>query len=75
MKVETVKCDECGAIKGESNHWLAIDVRPESISEGNQLISIGFKNVPSPNFNRRDLCGQACFYKHLDGLLFAGKKE
>lgn len=74
MKVETVKCDECGAIKGESNHWLALDVRNGAPFP--PWIHIGDIHVESESgFQRRDICGQACFYKHLDGLLFAGKKE
>lgn len=74
MKVETVKCDECGAIKGESNHWLVLDVFKDDGSPLLPWIHIGDVS-PEKGFERRDLCGQACFYKHLDGLLFAGKKE
>lgn len=64
MRVETVKCDECGAIKGESNHWLKIQVDPETGA-------VSVKHcVPMIGYQERDICGQACFHKYLDRILF-----
>ena len=68
MRIETVKCDECGVVKKDSNHWLHIDV----LGPMEPFIHLGHKE-PDPSFERRDLCGQGCFHRHLDKLLFPEK--
>ncbi len=64
MKVETVKCDECGAVRGEANHWLKIQVDAQAAA-----IVV---NHPGPvvGYEERDICGQMCFYRHIGVLLF-----
>lgn len=71
MRIETVKCDQCGAVKGESNHWLHMDVATNR--DGNIIyVSIG-RAKTEQGFERMDLCGQECFHKILDALLFTQK--
>ncbi len=77
MRIETVKCDQCGVVKGESNHWLQMDVAPFNRSDTfpKWRISVNDEGpAPRPTYNRLDLCGQECFHKKLDTLLFAGKQ-
>ncbi len=75
MRVETVKCDQCGAIKGEGDHWLLIDVQNRSTgAPGTPRIVIPPDDKLLDGYQRRDLCGQACFHKHLDALLFPERK-
>lgn len=33
----TVRCDECGAVKGETNHWLVVAVRYETPRQSNLI--------------------------------------
>lgn len=66
MKITTVKCDECGVVKEESNHWLHMDVRE---GDGGPVIVMG-DPVLDTDFARHDICGQGCFHRHLDKLLF-----
>lgn len=68
MKITTVKCDECGVVKEESNHWLHVDVDMDS----GPLVHINDAYVAN-GFERLDLCGQGCFHRHLDKLLFPEK--
>jgi hypothetical protein len=75
MRVETVKCDQCGAIKGEGNHWLYVDVENIAGTKHQRpVIIIDIDGDPQDNCERRDLCGQDCFHKHLDALLFTKPK-
>lgn len=67
-KIKTVKCDECGVIKGESNHWLEIDI--SIVGECPMVIVSNVEPRCPSGYERHDLCGQACFHKHLDTLLF-----
>ena len=71
MKIETVKCDECGVVKEESNHWLHIDVH-QGTADATPWINLGRHDL-MPAWERRDLCGQGCFHRHLDKLLFPEK--
>ncbi len=77
MRVETVKCDQCGAMKGEGNHWLKLKVAP---ALGDLPLAVhastgeNDRTYLEESWETRDLCGQACFHKHLDALLFPEKK-
>ncbi len=81
MRVETVRCDQCGAIKGEGNHWLYVDVEKLAPWDSDGLhapaktaeIMLGHA-VVIEGYERHDLCGQDCFHKHLDALLFTPKQ-
>lgn len=67
MKITTVKCDECGVVKEDSNHWLHVDVHKNM-----PVIVIG-RSAPELELERHDICGQGCFHRHLDKLLFPDK--
>lgn len=69
MKVEQTICDECKRQRGESNHWHKIGVRRDE--EGRFQLTIGI--VPEkemPGYVVHDLCGEQCFHKHIDALIF-----
>ncbi len=71
MTFSGTKCDQCGAIKGEANHWLLIDVQNRSKEAvGVPRIVIPPDDKLMDGYKRIDLCTQACFHKHLDALLF-----
>lgn len=78
MTFQAVKCDECGHIQGESNHWtrmtiwldrdapdrcLGVAVGP--VSE--DAMATGEYTMAKKEIH--DLCGQGCAVKHLAKLL------
>lgn len=67
MKIETIKCDECGREKAEANHWQQIWVET---SEGSYVrITLGVHPIGQLRYESRDLCGEQCFHKHIAKLL------
>lgn len=71
-RVETVSCDQCGAIKGAANHWLTMDVEDaaEFDTGDGWKPSVFIGGMQPAHFTRLDICGQMCFYKKLGVLLF-----
>ncbi len=72
MNFSGTKCDECGRLKGESNHWHQIGVLLHEGSacciELGKLRSFNLVHLPEGH-EIRDLCGEQCFYKHIGKLL------
>lgn len=72
MKFEAVKCDECGRIQGESNHWIRVQVWPKAdvvaLGEFADLL-MGTSDMSSVEREEHDLCGQGCAIKHIAALL------
>ena len=72
MNFSGTKCDECGRIKGESNHWHQMGVL---YSGGGNWVELGALMGPTDmvtipkEYEVHDLCGEACFYKHIGKLL------
>ena len=66
---QATKCDECGRIQGESNHWQKIQVW----FEDQKCVGVVLLADPVPSATivggLRDLCGQGCTLKHLAKLL------
>lgn len=76
MKFEATKCDECGRIQGEVNHWVQIHVikSPKTETVGVVMGQIGDNVIPASDFSdckleSRDLCGQGCAMKFVAKLL------
>jgi hypothetical protein len=72
MTVEKVVCDECGRIKDHANHWHEILISTHE--DGMIAIHLGYLDFPiqnsaSWNSQAHDLCGEACFYRHIGKLL------
>lgn len=75
MKVDTYKCDICGQIKGENNHWFRIDT-------GVMGLELNAWGVMSPTATTIDLCSDQCVIKvvqkwltgqaHMSGARYAG---
>lgn len=70
MNFNGVKCDECKRIKESSNHWFQIGMCPTAVGIWIELGNIGVVGSANPQkYEVHDLCGEACFYKHLGKLL------
>lgn len=73
MNFSGTKCDECGRVKGESNHWHQIGMIPSTI--GGPWIELGSLAGPhslkayGDAYEIHDLCGESCFYKHIGKIL------
>ena len=62
MKFDGVKCDECERVKGDSNHWIVMQVRsgegePAIIHLGNEIL---YTHGGDQRGTLHDLCGSAC---------------
>ena len=64
MKVTTYKCDVCGQIKGENNHWF----RVEAGSAGLELNAWGTAPATASTV---DLCSDQCVIKTVQKWLGA----
>jgi len=62
-----VRCDECGRIKGEANHWHQIGLTQALGKDGSISLLLGAMHYDVDEVH--DLCGEACFYKHIGKLL------
>jgi len=71
MNFSGTKCDECGRIKGEGNHWHQIGVQKYAERVWIELGFIGAHSMPeeAKHYEVHDLCGEQCFYKHIGKLL------
>lgn len=77
MKFEAVRCDECGRIQGESNHWVKIVVFEKDADGGTVGVALGpmipyvmgISDFSSAIPYLHDLCGQGCATKHIAKLL------
>lgn len=78
MKFEAVKCDECGRIQGEANHWERLQVWTDKnnsalcygVALGNIVTNVmGTGDVTMAKVEIHDLCGQGCAIKHIAMLL------
>ncbi len=56
MKVDTYKCDVCGTIKGENNHWFRIDT-------GVAGLELNAWGVMPESATTVDLCSDQCVIK------------
>ena len=56
MKVDTYRCDVCGTIKGENNHWFRIDT-------GVSGLELNAWGVMPPSATTVDLCSDQCVIK------------
>lgn len=72
MNFSGTKCDECGRIKGESNHWHQLAVVRDNIKGPLSIIlgeMVDFKLNHAHTLEIVDMCGEQCFYKHIGKLL------
>jgi hypothetical protein len=68
MTVEKVVCDECGRVKDHANHWHKIGMANTATGIWIELGAIG-GHAEYPTYEVHDLCGEACFYKHIGKML------
>ena len=62
MKIDTYRCDVCGMIKGENNHWFRIDRNEFRL----ELTAWG---VVPPTATSVDLCSDECVIKMVGKFL------
>lgn len=75
MNFAGMKCDECGIVKGQANGWHHVGV----ITGGQISLQLGYlygpvmdslgDRIPGTSYEIHDLCGEACFYRHIGKLL------
>ena len=66
-----IACDECGAEKKETNHWL--DVWVDAVMGGAYGLHIAPISAPAGyRLFAKQVCGQACAHKLLDKWLTTG---
>jgi len=77
VKIETYRCDECGALKEQSNHWWAVIVRPKDAVVPNLAIHLQIEPLDQA-LNRRggglgddqkSLCGRECVQKTVERFM------
>ena len=68
MKIETVKCDGCGAVKGENNHWWKIAINNEYHYHYDAL-GIYHADDLKGAAPYLDMCGEACVIKKVSEFL------
>jgi hypothetical protein len=61
MKIDSYKCDGCGKMKGETNHWWLIMI------QGAAMQMLPWQMAPNPDAHGSDnarvfqhICSQAC---------------
>lgn len=66
MRAVRVTCDGCGAIKGDTNHWLAMqaDDDPEE-----SYISLGIASFNNASQDAKHYCGEQCLLKAVAAAL------
>ena len=60
-------CDGCGAEKGETNHWFAVKLWPESVEQPAPRLEI--RSFDDAGLNPQHYCGQACLIKRVSGFI------
>lgn len=70
MKIENTICDECGVVKGASNHWMSAGVFVSDVVKQPYAVVMGdiARSGAEPH-EIHDLCGEQCFHKHIARLL------
>ena len=64
MKVDTYKCDVCGTVKGENNHWFRIET-------GGVSLELSAWGVAPATATTVDLCSDSCVIKTVQQWLTA----
>lgn len=64
MKVETVKCDVCGRVKGEANKWLMIIF----ITHQPPFMTVA-GSLDRAAAGHQDVCSDVCLQKRLSEML------
>ncbi len=64
MRIDTFKCDVCGTIKGENNHWFRIE-------SGAGGLQVGAWKTMTETASTVDLCSDACVIRVVQKWLTA----
>lgn len=72
MTETTTKCDHCGTVKQESNHWHKAYIISHGFYEKGSLV-LGSHSSESPSPRDIDLCSEACVVECVSQ--FIGQKQ
>lgn len=70
MRIEQIKCDQCGKEKGENNHWFRLAVGKGYVTVFGLFCAERHTAADLTGTIIKDLCGQECLHKHIDVVLF-----
>lgn len=59
MKIQPYKCDSCGKLKGETNHWWLLRMGTESVHLYVWATTVGEVTPDAGNWVKH-ICSQAC---------------
>lgn len=68
MKVETIKCDVCGRVKGDANKWIAVIEHLGAMT----VATRSYFEEHAATYPQRcveDICSTTCLYKRVGQLL------
>ena len=71
MRVESVTCDVCGAIKQKTNHWFVIATN----RNGKALVEVYAPGDATSTKDDFDLCGESCVLKKVSELIALGGRR
>ena len=57
------KCDHCGAVKKEDNHWFQVQFSRAIFEATHGLVNHWKESFGNPS--RKDLCGRACMVAEI----------
>jgi len=70
VKIETYRCDECGTLKEQSNHWWAVNTRADSpqlaIEPLDQALMARGGSLAT---TQKSLCGRECVQKTVERFM------
>ncbi len=72
MKVDSFKCDQCGSMKGTTNHWHKFRSYPDE-GNGAEFVVTSW-NSPGTYSNTLDLCSDQCVIKTVQAWLSEQKE-
>lgn len=72
--IQVYKCDQCGRLKEESNHWFVTFVSPYNHPKDNGMISVvTLETAKTATFpvEAKTICGRECVQKVVESFMEA----
>lgn len=71
MKIDTFKCDQCGSMKGQTNHWWAFYSELWGDGRGYSTVIITLDQANESGVDVQHYCGVPCLTQALHKALTA----